>query len=126
MCLLHEELTSKIIAGFYNVYNGLGYGFLERVYENSLMIELEEMGLKAIKQKPITVFYKNRNVGDYFADILVEGKVIIEIKTVSNLITDHELQLQNYLKATDVEVGLLINFGPEPKVMRKIFENQYK
>ena len=122
--MLHEKLTSKIIGAFYTVYNEMGYGFLERVYENSLIIELQEMGLKAVKQHPIDVHYRKKKVGDYFADILVENTVIVELKTVSEIILKHELQLQNYLKATDIEVGLLLNFAPnKPEMKRKIFEN---
>lgn len=127
MKMLHEEITGAIIGAFYEVYNVMGYGFLERVYENSMMIELEEMGFKAEKQKPIVVYFKKRIVGDYFADIFVEEKVILELKSVSKLLPKHEMQLQNYLKATDIEVGLLLNFGPDgPKVIRKIFENHLK
>jgi len=105
----------------------MGYGFLERVYENSMMIELEEMGMAVEKQKAIKVYFKKRIVGDYFADILAEEKIIIELKTVSKILPKHEIQLLNYLKATDIEVGLILNFGPDgPKVIRKIFENHLK
>lgn len=127
MSMLHEEITGKIIKAFYEVYNVMGYGFLERVYENSMMIELEEMGMTVEKQKAIKVYFKKRIVGDYFADILAEEKVIIELKTVSKILPKHESQLLNYLKATDIEIGLILNFGPEePKVIRKIFENHLK
>lgn len=127
MSMLNEEITGKIINAFYEVYNVMGYGFLERVYENSIMIELEEMGMKVEKQKAIKVYFKKRVVGDYFADILAEEKVIIELKTVSKILPKHERQLLNYLKATDIEVGLILNFGPEePKIIRKIFENHLK
>lgn len=121
--MLHEKLTGKIIGAFYTVYNEIGYGFLERVYENALMLELKEIGLKAVRQHPIEVFYKEKNVGNYFADILVEDKVIIELKTASKIIVKHELQLQNYLKATDIGVGLILNFAPDkPETKRKIFD----
>ena len=124
MSMLHEKLTSKIIKAYYTVYNEMGYGFLERVYENSMIVELQEVGLKAVKQHPIDVYYKKKKVGEYFADILVEDKVILELKTASKIIAKHELQLQNYLKATDIEVGLILNFAPEkPEMKRKIFEN---
>jgi len=126
MGLLHEELTGLIIKAYYNVYNDMGYGFLERVYENAMLIELEEMGIYAVEQHPITVFYRKRKVGEYFADIFVEQKVIVELKAVEKILIKHEVQLQNYLKATNVEVGLLLNFGPEPKVLRKIFDNHKK
>ena len=122
----HDEITGQIIKAFYTVYNTLGYGFLERVYENSMMIELEKMGLPAIKQKAIKVYYEEQIVGDYFADIIVVGKVIVELKAASTLVEAHENQLLNYLKATDIEVGLLLNFGTKPQISRKIFDNHLK
>lgn len=124
--MIKKELTKKIIGCFYNVYNGLGWGFLEKVYENALAIELEESGLSVETQVPISVQYKNRIVGDYFADMLVAGDIIIELKAVENLIPAYEAQLLNYLKSTDKEIGLLLNFGPKPQVMRKIFTNDRK
>lgn len=126
MNFLHKELTQKIIKAYYAVYNTLGYGFLERVYENAMLIELEEMGLSAIQQKSIAVHYRGRVVGDYFSDIIVENKVILELKAASMLIEEHEIQLMNYLKATNIEVGLLLNFGKEPEFGRKLFENRFK
>lgn len=122
----HSELTEIIIKAFFNVYNSLGYGFLEKVYENSMMIELKSLGLDCEKQKPISVFYKHLNVGEYFADIIVENKVIIELKAAEGIIEEHEAQLLNYLKATNIEVGLLFNFGKQPQFKRQIFENEYK
>ena len=107
---LHSEVTAKIIKAYYNVYNKLGYGFLERVYENAFMIELRKFELRGESQKQIEVFYDNENVGLYFADIVVEDKVILELKAASTLNEEHEIQLVNYLKATDKEVGLLFNF----------------
>jgi GxxExxY protein len=121
---LHQELTSKIISCFYKVYNTLGFGFLEKVYENAMWIELNEIGLLTERQKPISVFYNEKLVGEYFADLIVESKVIIELKAAETLIEEHELQLINYLKATDIEVGLLLNFGKKPEVRRKIFSNK--
>ncbi len=123
---LHQDLTEKIIKAYYNVYNELGYGFLEKVYENALMIELKSLGLNCEKQKPISVSFKGYNVGEYFADIIVENKVIVELKAAEGLIEEHEAQLLNYLKATEIEVGLLFNFGKKPQFKRKIFENIYK
>lgn len=120
----HKELTSKIINCFYNVYNELGYGFLEKVYENALKIELESNGLYVEKQKPISVFYKNKIVGEYFADLIVENKVILELKAAEVLCEEHEFQLINYLKATNIEIGLLLNFGKKPQISRKIFTNK--
>lgn len=120
---LHKELTSKIIEAFYKVYNSLGFGFLEKVYENALKYELEFMHLKVEKQKPIDVYYREIKVGEYFADLIVENKVILELKAAESLIEEHELQLINYLKATEIEVGLLLNFGKKPEIRRKIFTN---
>ena len=118
----HAELTERIIQGFYQVYRALGHGFLERVYENALAHELKKHALAVIQQHPIRVYYDGHEVGDYFADLLVDGKVIVEIKAVQNLAAEHEAQLLNYLKATDVEVGLLLNFGPKPEIKRKVFQ----
>jgi GxxExxY protein len=122
----HKDLSEKVIMAFYNVYNTLGYGFLEKVYENAMMIELERMGLSANAQWPIQVFYAGKIVGEYFADILVEDKIIVEIKAVKNLLLENEAQLLNYLKATQIEIGLLVNFGPKPEVKRKAFDNVRK
>lgn len=130
MSLLHQHLTDKIIAAYYNVYNGLGYGFLERVYENAMLIELEEMGLEARKQSPIDVSYKGRKVGAYFADIIVEDTVTLELKVINEREKDfpkeNHAQLLNYLKATNIELGLLLNFGLKPLIRRKIYENRFK
>jgi GxxExxY protein len=121
--LQHSEITGKIIKAFYNVYNALGYGFLEKVYENALFLELQEMNLAAARQVPITVFYKDKKVGDYFADLVIENCVIVELKAVENILKSHESQLLNYLKATKIEVRLLLNFGTSPEYRRKIFGN---
>jgi GxxExxY protein len=122
----HAEITELIIKAFYTVYNKLGYGFLEKVYENALMIELSKLGLMCVRQFPVEVFYDGQSVGNYFADIIVNGCVIIEIKAAEGLIEEHEAQLTNYLKATNIEVGLLLNFGKAPQVKRKVFTNEYK
>ncbi len=122
----HTELTEKIIKIFYKVYNKLGYGFLEKIYEKAMVIEFERENIPAISQSPINVIYDNEIIGEYFADILVDNKVIVEIKATKNLILEHEAQLLNYLKATDIEVGLLLNFGPKPQIKRKAFDNQRK
>lgn len=121
---LHSELTSIIISCFYTVYNKLGYGFLEKVYENAMKLELERNGLYVEKQKPISVFYNNNLVGEYYADLIVENKVILELKASESLCEEHEYQLINYLKATNIEVGLLLNFGKKPQISRKIFTNK--
>ncbi|MEQ8523370.1 GxxExxY protein [Gracilimonas sp.] len=119
--MLHEELTEKIIESFYLVYNKLGYGFLESVYENALLIELKRQGLNVVNQVPIEVQYRNQKVGTFFADVLVEEKVILELKVSRKLLQEHEFQLINYLRATNIEVGLLFNFGKKPEFKRKIF-----
>lgn len=123
---LHKELTERIIKCFYEVYNTLGYGFLEKVYEHALMLELSKEGLLAKNQQPIKVYYKNDLVGDYYADIIVEDKIILELKAAEAVIEEHECQLINYLKATNIEIGLLLNFGKKPEVRRKIFTNDRK
>ena len=123
---LHEALTNQIIGAFYRVYNELGFGFLEKVYENALMLALTDVGLKGERQYPIKVFFNDHIVGEYFADIVVGQKVIIEIKAVKQLGPEHESQLLNYLKATRFEVGLLLNFGPKPEIRRRVFANARK
>jgi GxxExxY protein len=122
----HEEITEKIIKAFYKVYNTLGYGFLEKVYENAMFIELTAMGFKVEKQKKILVYYFGSVVGDYYADLIVEGMVTVELKANEVLVEENENQLINYLKATNIEVGLLLNFGKKPQVKRKIFDNDKK
>jgi len=119
----HSDLTDKIIRAFYHVYNELGYGFLEKVYERALIIELGKMNLSIQSQVGINVYYEGQEVGLYYADILVEGVVILELKAGQGFIEEHEAQLINYLKATDIEIGLLLNFGVKPVVKRKIFSN---
>ena len=118
----HKELTSKIIECAFTVHNTLGYGFLETVYQNSLMIELDKAGLQAEQEKRIQVYYDGKIVGDYIADIVVEEKVILELKSVKEIHPAHEAQLINYLKATGIEVGLLINFGSTVEIKRKVFD----
>ncbi len=117
----HKELTEKIIGCFYRVYNTLGSGFLEKIYENTLALEFSEAGLSFIKQAPVRVFYKNKIMGDYFADFIVDGKVIVEVKALNNFCGSEEAQLINYLKATGIEVGLLLNFGKEAGIKRMVF-----
>jgi GxxExxY protein len=109
--LLHEELTERIIGAFYKVYNTLGYGFLESVYENALALELESQGIAVKQQQAAKVFYDGHEVGKYFADVIAEDVVIVELKAAESLNKAHEAQPQNYLKATEIEVGLLLNFG---------------
>ena len=119
----YKELTEKIIEIFYRVYNKLGYGFLEKVYENAMMIEFEKDSVNAVSQFAIEVLYEGKVVGEYYADVMVENNVIVEIKATKSLGMEHEAQLLNYLKATNIEVGLLLNFGPKPEIRRKVFDN---
>ena len=122
----HSEITDKIIKAYYNVYNSLGYGFLKKVYEKSMLIELQELGLKANSQHRIKVNFKGREVGEYYADILVDNCIILELKASDKIMSEHEAQLLNYLKATKYEVGLLLNFGTKPQIKRKVFSNEFK
>jgi GxxExxY protein len=122
----YKELTDRIIRIFYKVYNKLGYGFLEKVYENAMKIELEKEGIPSFFQSPIKVFYEGAIVGEYCTDILVDNRVIVEIKAARHLVEESEAQLLNYLKATNIEVGLLFNFGVKPEVKRKAFDNLRK
>lgn len=124
--MLHATITDIILKSFYTVYNQLGYGFLEKVYENSLAYELRKRGLFVQQQMPIRVVYDGVLVGEYVADLLVEHCVIVELKAVEALRPEHQAQLLNYLKATEIEVGLLLNFGPRPTFARKIFTNDRK
>jgi len=120
----YSEITGKIIKAFYKVYNTLGYGFLEKVYQNALFIELVAMDLFVEKQKQIKVYYESKEVGEYFADLIVDRCVIVELKAAETLCEEHEFQLINYLKATEIEVGLLLNFGKKPEFRRKVFSNK--
>ena len=122
----YSELTRKIIGAFYDVYNELGYGFLEKVYENALAIELKQRGFNVVQQKPIDVSYKGIVVGSYFADLIIHDKVLLELKATKEIKEEHEAQILNYLKATKYEVGLLLNFGPKPTYNRKAFDNYRK
>ncbi|MFZ0802199.1 MAG: GxxExxY protein [Terriglobales bacterium] len=124
--LKHAELTEKIIGIFYDVYNELGYGFLESVYEESLMIALRESGLEVQSQVPVPVWFRQHKVGEFRADILVEKIVLLELKSVRVLEPSHEAQLLHYLKSTDVEIGLLLNFGSRPQFRRLLFDNERK
>ncbi len=126
MKLLHEELTNRIIKTFYDVYNELGYGFLEKVYQNSMFIELKARGFQVEAQKQIKVNYRGYEVGEYYADIVVNDLVILELKAAEFLTKEIEAQLLNYLRGTDMEVGLLLNFGKKPEFIRKVYENKRK
>ena len=122
----HKELTDRIIKAFYNVYKELGFGFLENVYQNALYFELINNQLKVEAQKAIKVYYQNQLVGNYKADLIVNDIIILELKAVDILLEEHELQLINYLKATNIEIGLLLNFGKKTEIRRKIFTNDRK
>jgi GxxExxY protein len=122
MSYKHSDLTSAIINAFYHVYNELGYGFLEKVYENALAHELRKRGFTVAQQAPLQVTYDGIVVGSYFADILVNNSVILELKAADGIAEEHEAQLLNYLKASQIDIGLLLNFGPRPQIKRKIFE----
>ena len=124
--LLHSDLTEVILKAFYHVYNKLGYGFLEKVYENALALTLRKRGLAVEQQKPVTVEFEGEPVGEYFADLLVANCVILELKAADAINAAHEAQLLNYLKATNIEVGFVLNFGPKAEFRRKVFTNDRK
>ena len=124
--MLHSEITDKIIKAFYKVYNTLGYGFLEKVYENAIVIELKKSGFNVRQQQNIKVYYEEEVVGDYYADLIVNDAVIVELKAAASICEEHKAQLLNYLRATDIEVGLLLNFGKKAEFDRKIFTNDRK
>ena len=121
-----RDLTDKIIGCFYDVYNELGFGFLECVYHTAMQLALEQKGIHAEWKPKITVYFRGALVGSFEPDLIVEGKVILEFKAVEELASAHEAQLLNYLKASDIELGLLLNFGPKPKVRRFTFGNDRK
>jgi GxxExxY protein len=126
MELLHKELTEQIIGAFYEVYNELGYGYLEKVYQNSLYLELKMRGFSVVPKSQVKVHYKGSEVGEYYPDLEVNGLVILELKTAEAIAPEHEAQLLNYLRATEIEVGLLLNFGVKPQFARKIYLNENK
>ena len=123
---LHEDVTDKIINAFYRVNNTLGYGFLEKVYERAMIHELHKQGCMVETQKNIKVYYDKKEIGDYFADMVVDNCVIVELKAAESLCHEHEVQLINYLRATKIEVGLLLNFGKKAEFKRKLFTNNRK
>ena len=119
--LIHSDLTDKIISAAYDIHNQMGFGFSEKIYENAMMIKLASKGLRASQQVPINVFFEGKLVGEYFADILVEDTIVVELKALNELAKIHEAQLINFLKATGNKVGLLINFGEKLKIVRRVF-----
>ncbi|MBI9056651.1 MAG: GxxExxY protein [Labilibaculum sp.] len=122
----HSEVTDKIIDAYYTVFNKLGVGFRESVYENALLIELDKRLLKFEQQKNIKVHYDSQLIGNFYADVVVEDCVILELKAMESLRPEHEVQMVNYLRATEIEVGLLLNFGSKPQFKRKVFSNSRK
>jgi GxxExxY protein len=124
--MLHSDVTGKILRAYYNVYNELGFGFLEKNYERAMLIELRKMGVASKAQEPITVYYDGEQIGTYFADLVVEEKVIVELKAATCLAPENEVQLLNYLRATKMEVGMLLNFGTQPEFKRRVFANNRK
>jgi len=126
MDLLNSDLTDAILKTFYDVYNELGYGFLEKVYQNSMYLELSARGFKVEAQKQIKVLYKGIEVGEYYADLVVNDLVILELKAADAIVKEFEWQLLNYLRGTNMEVGLLLNFGRKPEFIRRVFENSRK
>ena len=126
MELLHKDLTDRILKAYFDVYNELGYGFLEKVYQNALFIELNSRGFKVDAQKQIKVNYKTYEVGEYYADLIVNNLVILELKAADFMANEFEAQLINYLRGTNIEVGLLLNFGKKPEFIRKVYENKRK
>lgn len=123
---LHKKLSDSILKIYYGVYNQLGYGFLEKVYQNAMYLELKSQGYKVDAQKQIKVFYKNQVVGEYYADLFVEDSIMLELKACECLMDAHKAQLINYLKATEIEIGLLLNFGEKPEFKRIIYTNDRK
>lgn len=126
MEFLHKELGDKILKSFYAVYNKMGYGFSEKIYENALIIELRKHGLRCEQQKRIPVYYENYMVGEYFADIVVNRSVILELKAARAITPEHEAQLFNYLRATEIEVGYVLSYGEKPQFKRILFTNDRK
>jgi GxxExxY protein len=121
-----EELTQTIIKVFYQVYNELGYGFLEKVYQNALYLALKSENLNVEPQRKVKVWFRGFEVGEYFPDLIVNDCVIIELKAAECLVEAHEAQLLNYLRGTEIEVGLLFNFGKKPEIRRKVYDNNIK
>jgi GxxExxY protein len=122
----YADVTGKIIGIFYDVYNELGYGFLEAVYEESLVIALRQEGLVVNRQVSVPVWFRNQKVGEFRADVTVEECVLLELKCAKDLDPAHEAQILHYLKSTDIEVGLLLNFGLKPQFRRFLFDNERK
>ena len=124
--LLQKELSDEIIGAFYEVYQQLGYGFAERVYQNALYFELIDRGLRVETQQKCVVYFKGKHVGTFYSDMIVNDAIILELKVFSSISEAHERQLLNYLKASKIEIGYVLNFGKEPEFSRKILSNWKK
>jgi GxxExxY protein len=124
--LRHSDLTEKIIGILYDTYNELGHGFLESTYKEALAVALEESGLSVAREIPVPVWFHRRKIGQYCADLMVEGVILLELETVRTLESAHEAPLLHYLRATEIEVGLLLNFGLRPQFRRLLFDNERK
>ena len=122
----HSELTGKILGAFFQLHKEMGFGFSEKIYQAAFAILLEELGLVVEQQKPIRVYFHNKVVGEYVADMVVNNVVLLELKAIEKLADVHSAQLLNYLKSTEIEVGLLLNFGPQAEFRRKIYDNSRK
>ena len=122
----HAELTEAVINVFYHVYNTLGYGFLEKIYRNAMIVELQKRGHQVQQNVEIAIRYEGVVVGEYYADLIVDSLVLLELKAAEKIAPEHEAQILNYLKATNIEVGLILNFGPKPEIKRKVFDNERK
>ncbi len=119
-------ITDRVLAAFFDVYNELGYGFVESVYHTCLAIALQKRGLRIDQQVPLEVFFYGDVVARFKADLIVENRVIVELKACRSILPEHEVQLMNYLRCTAIEVGLVLNFGPKPQIKRSIFTNDRK
>ena len=126
MRMLHEDLTKRIVGVYYEVYNELGHGFLERVCQTAMVMALTEAGLSVVQNVPFQVWFRGVSIGDFVADVIVEGKVLVELKSASALHPWNEAQVLNYLRVSSLEVALLMNFGPKPEYRRRILTNERK
>jgi len=122
----HSDLSDKIIKVFYDIHNELGYGFSEKIYQKAFGIALRQIGLKVDEQVPIKVYFRGQEIGEYFADMVVNDVILLELKAVAHIIEEHEAQLLNYLKSTEVEVGYIMNFGKSAEFKRKVLDNDRK
>ncbi len=122
----HSELSKKILKVFFEVHTELGFGFSEKVYQKAYAIALREAGMKVDEQVPIKVYFRGQLVGEFFADMVVNGLILLELKSVNMIVEEHEAQLLNYLKSTEIEVGYVLNFGKSASFKRKVFDNHRK